>query len=76
MPAEQPAWVRTRRELIGTRIRRAREHANLSQVQLGELVGVDHKTVHRIEYGVSDPSLGLLLQIARAVGVPLPELVR
>ena len=76
MPAEQPAWVHTRRELIGARIREAREQANLSQVELGNHVGVDHKTIHRIEYATSDPGLGLLLQIARACGVALAELVR
>lgn len=76
MPAEQPAWVLRRRQVIGARIRAARENANLSQVQLGERVGADHKTIHRIEYGTSDPGLGLLLQIAIAVSVPLAELVR
>ncbi|MFB8083671.1 helix-turn-helix transcriptional regulator [Streptomyces sp. NPDC056013] len=76
MPSDQPAWVLSRRELIGARIRDARAQANLSQLELGTRVGVDHKTIHRIEYGVSDPGLGLLLQIARAVDVPLAELVR
>ncbi|MFE7509770.1 helix-turn-helix transcriptional regulator [Streptomyces sp. NPDC057540] len=76
MPSEQPAWVRARRELIGARIRDARIQANLSQLELGNRVGVDHKTVHRVEYGTSDPGLGLLLRIARAVDVPLTELVR
>ncbi|MGW9036077.1 helix-turn-helix transcriptional regulator [Streptomyces sp. NPDC055721] len=76
MPSDQPAWVLSRRQTIGARARAAREHANLSQLQLGDLVGADHKTIHRIEYGASDPSLGLLLQIARAVGVPVSELVR
>ena len=76
MPTDQPAWVLTRREHIGARIRSAREHANLSQVRLGEHVGVDHKTIHRIEHGRSDPPLGLLLLIASAVDVPLSELVR
>lgn len=76
MPAEQPGWVRTRRELVGARIRTARENAKLSQVQLGERVGLDHKTIHRIEYGTSDPRLGTLVLIAHALGVPLAELVR
>ncbi|MFE0651323.1 helix-turn-helix domain-containing protein [Streptomyces sp. NPDC059534] len=76
MPTEQPAWVLTRRQAIGARIRAAREHANLSQLALADRCGVDHKTVHRIEYGQSDPGLGLLIQIAHAVGVPLAELVR
>lgn len=48
----------------------------MSQLRLADLVGVDHKTIHRIEYGISDPGLGLLLQIAHAVRVPLGDLVR
>ncbi|MEU2181215.1 helix-turn-helix transcriptional regulator [Streptomyces thermolilacinus] len=77
MPADPPpAWVTTRRWAIGSRIRDARLHAGLTQMQLAELVGVDHKTIHRIEYALSDPSLGLLLQIAHAVNVPLADLVR
>ncbi|MEU9865470.1 helix-turn-helix transcriptional regulator [Streptomyces sp. NPDC047971] len=76
MPADQPAWVLTRREMIGARIRDARLHANLSQIELGTRVGVDHKTIHRIEYGTSDPGLGLLLQLAHALGVPLHDLVK
>jgi DNA-binding XRE family transcriptional regulator len=76
MPSEQPAWVLTRRELIGARIRDARVTADLSQVELANRVGADHKTIHRIEYGQSDPRLTLLLRIAQAVDVPLAELVR
>ncbi|MBT2401141.1 helix-turn-helix transcriptional regulator [Streptomyces sp. ISL-100] len=77
MPTEPPPeWVLTLREVVGRRIREARLAADLSQVALAELVGVDHKTVHRIEYGTRDPSLGLLLQLARALRVPLADLVR
>ncbi|MFJ6578350.1 helix-turn-helix domain-containing protein [Streptomyces sp. NPDC091368] len=76
MPSDQPAWVLTRRERIGARIRSARIHADLSQVALAERCGVDHKTIHRIEYGVSDPSLSLLLLIAQALDVPLADLVQ
>ncbi|AAR29746.1 hypothetical protein VWBp58 [Streptomyces phage VWB] len=75
MPSEQPAWVLARRELIGARIRDARILTNLSQLELATLAGVDHKTIHRVEYGLSDPGLGLLLQIAHAVDVPLAVLV-
>ncbi|MEU5920881.1 helix-turn-helix transcriptional regulator [Streptomyces sp. NPDC047141] len=76
MPSDQPAWVLARREHIGARIRDARVHADLSQLALAELCGVDHKTIHRVEYGTADPGLGLLLQIAQAVKVSLAELVR
>lgn len=77
MPTDQPpAWDLVQRQAIGERIRAARLYANLTQEQLGERAGADNKTIHRIEYALSDPSLGLLLRIARAVDVPLADLVR
>ncbi|AUH38891.1 helix-turn-helix transcriptional regulator [Streptomyces sp. CMB-StM0423] len=56
----------TYRQAVGARIRELRVESNLTQWQLGELVGADHKTIHRIEYGRSDPPLSLLVRIARA----------
>ncbi|MFJ6935674.1 helix-turn-helix transcriptional regulator [Streptomyces sp. NPDC101132] len=77
MPSDPPpAWVLTRRQTIGARVRAAREAAGLTQEALGALAGIDHKTVHRIEYALSDPSLTMLLRIAKAVGVPLAQLVK
>ncbi|MEV5161032.1 helix-turn-helix domain-containing protein [Streptomyces sp. NPDC053728] len=37
---------------------------------------MDHETVHRIEYALSDPSLSVLLRLAAALGRPLSDLVR
>lgn len=77
MPTDPPpAWVVTRRQAIGTAIRDAREYANLTQMQLAELVGRDHKTIHRFEHAISDPSLSDLLRIASALDHPLADLVR
>ncbi|WP_233414934.1 helix-turn-helix domain-containing protein [Streptomyces sp. N35] len=70
-----PIWVHTRRRAIGEHIRTARLHANLSQAALGELVGRDHKTIHRYERGDSDPRLSDLLLIADALEVPVAELL-
>ncbi|MFJ9114501.1 helix-turn-helix domain-containing protein [Streptomyces sp. NPDC102394] len=70
-----PDWVLTRRRQIGERIRIARRDAQLSQAELGERVGRDHKTIHRYETGKSVPSLADLLLIAEAVGVRLSTLV-
>jgi DNA-binding XRE family transcriptional regulator len=50
-------------------------HANLTQEELAEKVGVGWRTIHRIEYGTSDPSLSALLRIAAAVRVSLPDLI-
>ncbi|MFI9154468.1 helix-turn-helix domain-containing protein [Streptomyces sp. NPDC053367] len=71
-----PAWVTTRRRQIGERIRMARRQLGLSQMQLGELVGRDHKTVHRWETAATPPNLDDLLLVADALGMPLADLLR
>ncbi|WP_327710008.1 helix-turn-helix domain-containing protein [Streptomyces sp. NBC_00464] len=71
-----PDWVLPLRQQIGTTLRAARIEAGLTQVQLAELAGMDHKTVHRIEYAISDPSLTMLLRLAAALHVPIEDLVR
>ncbi|HSE05909.1 MAG TPA: helix-turn-helix transcriptional regulator [Methylomirabilota bacterium] len=71
-----PDWVPHRRREIGERIRTARRATGLSQIQLGERVGRDHKTIHRYEVASSIPTLVDLLLIADATGVPLADLVR
>ena len=71
-----PDWILARRRVIGDRIREARRSAGLSQVQLGERVGLDHKTVHRYETAQRAPTITELLLIADAQRVPLAELVR
>lgn len=79
MPSEPlPAWVITRRQAIGANIRAARErqHPKISQEKLGELVGLDRKTINRIEQGTHATLLDSLIRIAEALNVPLAELVR
>jgi transcriptional regulator with XRE-family HTH domain len=71
-----PDWVPARRREIGARLRAARHAANLTQLQLGELVGRDHRTIHRWEYAQRVPNLEDLLLLADALGVPLADLVR
>jgi transcriptional regulator with XRE-family HTH domain len=71
-----PDWVPARRRQIGERIRLSRRTAGLSQVQLGEHVGRDHKTIHRWETAATNPNLVDLLLLADALGVPLADLVR
>lgn len=74
-PLPQPDWVLARRRVIGKRIRGARLDAQMSMQRLGELAGVDRRTVSSIEYGRTDASLSTLLRIAHAVRVPLRDLI-
>ena len=71
-----PDWVPARRREIGERLRAARLRADLTQAQLGEKVGREHRTIHRWEYAYRIPTLEDLLLIADALDVPLADLVR
>ncbi|MEV7584372.1 helix-turn-helix transcriptional regulator [Streptomyces erythrochromogenes] len=75
-PPSEPDRVLARRRIIGARIRAARTDAGLTQEALAEAVGIDNKTVHRIEYGTSDPTLSVLLGLADALRVSLADLVQ
>ena len=70
-----PDWVLLRRRDIGDRIRDRRRQLRLSQIELGERVGRDHKTIHRWEAAATPPDLNDLLLVARALDVPLAALV-
>jgi len=73
-----PDWVLTRRRAIGAAVRTAREtkRPKLSQEKLAELIGLDRKTISRIEQGTHSTLLDHLLLIADALDVPLADLVR
>jgi transcriptional regulator with XRE-family HTH domain len=70
-----PDWVLTRRRAIGDAIRAARTDQQLSQETLGELTGLDRKTINRIEQGTHSTYIDHLLLIAGALEVPLADLV-
>ena len=71
-----PNWVHARCRATGEHIRAARRSAGLSQLELGERVGRDHKTIHRWETATTAPGLVDLLLLADALDVPLADLVR
>jgi transcriptional regulator with XRE-family HTH domain len=64
------------RRAIGDRIRAARTGRKLSQEALAELVGLDRKTINRVEQGAHATSVDHLLLIAAALDTPLADLVR
>ncbi|MEU6230002.1 helix-turn-helix transcriptional regulator [Streptomyces sp. NPDC047042] len=64
-----PDWLIPRRREVGARLRAARDHANLTQMELGNRVGRDHRTIHRWEHGYRVPTLDDLLLLADALGI-------
>ena len=59
----------------GARIKAAREAADLTQEQLGKMIGVTGVTITRYEKNQRDPRLKQLRSIADALGVPVGYLM-
>jgi transcriptional regulator with XRE-family HTH domain len=77
MSEDQP---RTNHELdpnaaLGAVIRELRERARLSQEELEAQAELDEGEVAAIEAGTLEPTWGDLRRIARALSVPLPDLL-
>ncbi|MFD4990789.1 helix-turn-helix domain-containing protein [Cellulosimicrobium cellulans] len=62
---EVPAWHQ------GDFLRKAREHAGLSQAELAEVTGISRRTVVRYESGEAVVRRPQLIAWAMATGVPL-----
>lgn len=71
-----PDRVLQRRRAIGDNVRAERLRQKLTQERLAETVGLDRKTVNRIEQGAHATLIDHLIRIADALGVPLADLVR
>ncbi|MFJ6566200.1 helix-turn-helix domain-containing protein [Streptomyces sp. NPDC091292] len=76
MPTDPlPDWVPAARQAIGDRVRAVRTERQISQERLGELTGLDRKTINRIEQGTHATLIDHLLVIADVLGTPLRDLV-
>lgn len=62
--------------LLGRRIRSLRTAKGWTQQQLGEQADINYKFLGEIERGLQNPSFGVLVKIAGALAVDLPELFR
>lgn len=71
-------WGEMEKELkqIGNNIRRFRLKKGLTQVELAYESGIEENTLNRIEKGKTNPTMKTMLNIAKALGVKLSEIVR
>ena len=54
-------------ETVGNRIEKSRLIKNLSQYQLGKLIGVSHSTIQDYESGMCFPSPAILVKISKVI---------
>jgi transcriptional regulator with XRE-family HTH domain len=71
MPARSEATKRVAERVVEIRIQR-----NLSQETLARKARINRVTLARLERALHPPRLDTLERIARALGVPLADLVR
>jgi transcriptional regulator with XRE-family HTH domain len=71
MPARSEATKRVAERVVELRIRR-----DLSQESLARKARINRVTLARLERALHPPRLDTLERIARALGVPLADLVR
>lgn len=60
---------------IGEKIKKLRQEKNVSQAELGEIVGVHEKHISRYERGISRPSVEILRKMAGYFGVSIDFIV-
>ncbi|MFE6865989.1 helix-turn-helix transcriptional regulator [Kitasatospora sp. NPDC057692] len=77
MPTDdQRADVQRHRWEVGRRIRAHRLAVGLSQVQLADRIGMDHRTISRAENGRHAISIDIAFRIAEGLGLPSWRLFR
>lgn len=71
----RPDWVIARQKTLGHRIADLRQQAGLSQEELGNLAGMDRRSIQRYESGRRDPRYSDLLLIAHVLRVHVTDLL-
>jgi len=69
------ASTRTSGELLGERVRELRQKRGLTQVDLGERLGLPQSRVSEIEKGSRVPNLETILRLALALGCKVSVLM-
>ena len=61
---------------IGSNLRELRQSRGFKQHELAELVGVEDKTISRIEVGGNYPSISLLVKLSETLNCKLTDFVQ
>ncbi|MCI2047978.1 MAG: helix-turn-helix domain-containing protein [Faecalibacterium sp.] len=61
---------------IGLNIMRYRKEQGLTQEQLADMTGYTRNHIQRVETANSKPSVGLILEVSKALRVPVEQLMK
>ena len=61
--------------MFNKRLRRYREHREMTQKQLGQLLNYSQQTIHKWESGETSPDPDAVVRLARALRIPLNVLL-
>ena len=61
--------------MFNKRLRRYREHREMTQKQLGQLLNYSQQTIHKWESGETSPDPDAVVRLSRALGIPLTVLL-
>ena len=62
--------------VLGKKIREARQAKGISQVELGSRIGKDDTSISRLENGKVNPTNTYLLQIAEGLEISISDLLK
>jgi len=57
------------------KLKKLREAKDMSQATLAKKAGITREYVNKLEAGRYDPTVGVLQRLAKALGVPVTELL-
>lgn len=66
-PSREAYELELRMDLIGEMIKKARKDRNLTQSELGELIGVQKAQISRLEKGTSNVTVRTMLKVFEAL---------
>jgi transcriptional regulator with XRE-family HTH domain len=61
--------------LVGARVKKFRNHLDLTQTELAQAVGKDRQYLYKIEKGIVTPNISTLGCLAEALGITLSVLL-
>lgn len=63
-------------KVLGKRVQKLRKHADLTQWELADKIGVSRAYVGYIEQGRNTPSIEVLEKISKTLKIPIAELFK